>query len=79
MTIPHTVIGRTFTVNPKEPMSAPVAYTARSLVLVAAIVVGLGLIVTGVWLGCGLPWGLVTLGAAVLVVVFMPSSKGGQQ
>lgn len=79
MTVPHRVLGLPYSVNPKEPMSAPVAYTARSLVLVAAIVVGLGLIVTGVWLGCGLPWGLVALGAAVLVVVFMPSSKGGQQ
>lgn len=87
MTVPHRVIGLSYTVNPEETMSEPVAYTRRSIAVVGAValvlVAGLGLIVTGCWAQWGTPIGLVALGgaliAALMAVAAWPTPKQGQQ
>lgn len=52
-------------------MSAPVAYTARSLITVGLLVAGMALVVTGLWFEFGWPIGLVALGVALIASVLV--------
>lgn len=88
MTVPHRVQGMTYRVeNGDQSVSTPVAYTARSVALVGAVVFVLvasfGLIVAGCWAQWGWPIGLVALGGSILgalvLVAKWPTPKRGQQ
>lgn len=77
MTLPP-VHGRGFTVDrgkgpdtPPGPRSVPLA----GLIATAVVVSGLALIVVGVWIGAGWPWGLVAAGAALITIERWPDPK----
>lgn len=72
MTVPHRVQGMTYTVDNGEPMTAPPPRRSVPLPLLR-ILLGLALIVAGVWLAGGWHWGMAALGAAVLVAELWPS------
>jgi hypothetical protein len=69
--------GRRVTVErPQEP-ARPRTVPLAGLASLVCVVVGLALIVVGVWTGAGWPWGLVALGAAMLAVERWPSDAKG--
>lgn len=74
MTVPHRVQGMTYRVDTGEPMTAPPQLRSVPLPLLR-ILAGLVLIVVGVWVACGWPWGLVAFGAAVLVAELWPAPR----
>lgn len=53
------------------PRSIPLAGLATTV----CVVVGLALIVVGVWSGVGWPWGLVAAGAALLAIERWPDPR----
>jgi hypothetical protein len=78
VTVPHRVQGMSYTVNPGEPVSAPAAYTARSVAVVAVVslvlFLGLGLMVFGAWAYWGWPIGVFALGAALIAALLLATA-----